>query len=86
MPSHRLLESHFLWILTEKSAVIRPPGVQLEGDPAVLQEPYLNSTLSFASWFCLIARYLAIPEKHEAIVKFVRLSYSAIGCLARAHH
>ena len=28
-----------------KGAVIRPPGVALEGGPTVLQEPYFNSTL-----------------------------------------
>ena len=28
--------------------VIRPPGVDLEGSPKVLQEPYLSNTLGFA--------------------------------------
>ena len=32
---HRLLESHFLWILAEKSTVIGPLG----GGLTVLQEP-----------------------------------------------
>ena len=35
VPSQRLLESYFLWILVEKSTVVRPPGVDLEGGPTV---------------------------------------------------
>ena len=35
--------------LADKSTVTRPPGIDLEGDPTVLQEPYINSSpLGFA--------------------------------------
>ena len=42
VPFHRLLESYFLWILAEKSAVIGSPG---GGDLATLQEPTLTVLL-----------------------------------------
>ena len=48
VPFHRLLENYFLWILVEKRTVVRPSGVDLEGVPAILQEPHLNSTPGFA--------------------------------------
>ena len=52
MPSHRLFESYFLWILADtarKGTVIRPSVVDLEWGPTVLQVPYLKQY----SWFCL---------------------------------
>ena len=48
VPFHRLFESYFLRILTDNGTVFRP-GVDLERVPTVLQEPYLNSALGFAS-------------------------------------
>ena len=48
VPSHRLLESYFLWIWNKNGTVIRLCGADLEGRPTVLQEPYPNSTLGFA--------------------------------------
>ena len=34
-----------IWILAEKGTVIRTPGVDLEGGPTALQEPYLTVLL-----------------------------------------
>ena len=40
--------SKVLMDFSRTSTVIRPPGVDLEGSPTALQEPYLNSTLGNA--------------------------------------
>ena len=41
----RLLESYSLCILARKDTVVRPPGVDPEQGPTVLQEPCLSSCL-----------------------------------------
>ena len=42
VPSHRLRQSYFLWILAEQGTAIRPPGVDLEGVQQHSKSPILT--------------------------------------------
>ena len=59
MPSHRLLESYFLWILAEKSTVIRPPGVDLEGVHQYSRSPTLTVLLVLPNISAIFSSRLA---------------------------
>ena len=48
VPFYMLLKSFFLWVLTEKSTVSRPPRVE-EGDPTALR----GFALTVLSWLFL---------------------------------
>ena len=81
----RLLESCFLWVLAETGMAIRPPGVDLEGGPKVLQEYYLRSTQSFA----YVLRVLSIVVKkvtnrHKRWgITFLKITVSVSGYIFR---
>ena len=65
--SHRLLVSYFLWLVAEKGTVIRPLGVDLEGSPGVLLEPYLASTLGFCLFSMIVRDFFKTFDTTTAI-------------------
>ena len=51
---------------------MRPPGEDLEGAPTILQEPYLNSTLGFASKLRAIGLQMGIIPSFSPFLCWVR--------------